>query len=221
MAGSHSCGREDLGNPRHSIQTRTALPRLQQAGPCSGAAGQSCSDRFCGALGFSTLSAPCRDGDPPLQAYVWAADSVRARSEACPVSPSARTDNDREASYFKVCASVTPLLQTSLRRESEEPCRVSTDRPGQPRLCIWPATRCTLCDGSSLPIRRVIQSFTHLYIKDAHVYDATLSTLPVERRPRARLLARAPLEVMMPVGYLLAVRCERTLFAISALAWST
>ena len=124
---------------------------------------------------------------------------------------------------MNVCSSAMPLLQTSLCKGSGGPCRFSLDRPGQPRLCIWPAARCTLCDGSSLPLRSVIQTLTHLYIKDLHVYDAALSTLPVERRPRARFLVRATLEVMMPVGYhsLLAVRREKTICAISALAQNT
>ena len=124
---------------------------------------------------------------------------------------------------MNVCSSAMPLLQTSLCKGSGGPCRFSLDRPGQPRLCIWPAARCTLCDGSSLPLRSVIQTLTHLYIKDLHVYDAALSTLPVERRPRARFLVRATLEVMMPVGYhsLLTVRREKTICAISALAQNT
>ena len=122
---------------------------------------------------------------------------------------------------MNVCASV--MLQTSLCSGSGEPCRFSIDRPGQPRLCIWPASRCTLCDGGSLPIRSVIQTLTHLYIKALHVYDAALSTLPVERRKQARFLVRATLEMMMPVGYhsLLTVRREKTICAISALAQNT
>ena len=69
----------------------------------------------------------------------------------------------------------------------------------------------------------MIQTLTHLYIKDVHVYDAALRILPLERRPRARFLVRATLEVMMPVGYhsLLAVRREKTICAISALAQNT
>ena len=124
---------------------------------------------------------------------------------------------------MNVCSSAMPLLQTSLCKGSGGPCRFSLDRPGQPRLCIWPAARCTLCDGSSLPIRSVIQTLAHLYIKDVHVYEAALSTLPVEKRTQARFRVRATLEMMMPVGYhsLLTVRREKTICTISALVQNT
>ena len=113
-----------------------------------------------------------------------------------------------------------PLLQAVLRIGSEEPCRFSSERPGEPRLCLAPAVRCIFCDCRTPRTRDLLRPLALLYIRDADTYREALLRVPIEKRARAIKLLRATLDMMAPTGYhsMLRVRRAKAVYAIAALA---
>ena len=114
-----------------------------------------------------------------------------------------------------------PLLQAAFCIGADEPCRVSSERPGEARLCMSPAARCIFHDfNRTVRTRDLLRPLALLYIKDIDVYREALRTVPIEKRARAAKLVQATLQMMIPAGYysLLRIRREKAVRAIAALA---
>ena len=96
-----------------------------------------------------------------------------------------------------------PLLRTSFCvGNGSQPCRFSTERLGFPRLCVYPATQCLFCDGSTMRrgLHILLRPLACLYIQDADLYREALQRVSEDSRGRARFLVRRALEMMSPMG---------------------
>ena len=116
------------------------------------------------------------------------------------------------------------MLQTSFCvGDGARPCRFSTERAGEPRLCVHPAAQCMFCDGTTMrtgPLHILLRPLACLYIQDADLYREALQRVSEDSRGRARFLVRRALEMMSPRGYhtILNARRTRAVWAIAALA---
>ena len=116
-----------------------------------------------------------------------------------------------------------PLLRTSFCvGNGSQQCRFSTERLGFPRLCVYLATQCLFCDGSTMRrgLHILLRPLACLYIQDADLYREALQRVSEDSRGRARFLVRRALEMMSPRGYhtILNARRTRAVWAIAALA---
>ena len=118
-----------------------------------------------------------------------------------------------------------PLLRTTFcSGDGVKPCRFSTERAGDPRLCQYPTTQCMFCDGATVRagLQVMLRPLALLFIQDADLYREALQRVPEDSRGRARFLVRRTLEAMCPRGYhsIVSVRRTRAVSAIAALAQS-